>query len=148
MVIMCRKSILSINNKPVLRGRLKGDKLRKLAGLLDMLYTPAELAMAIGFTRRQVYRAYLPLGCPCVRDDANHVFINGHTFRDWYKETYKKLKLTENEVYCLSCKNAVPLINPVKMQSGNYQYWSADCPDCGKKISKAITNRRGNDPQA
>lgn len=140
-------SIPAIDDKPILRGRLKGDKLRKLAGLLDMLYTPSELAMAIGFTRRQVYRAYLPLGCPCVRDDTNHVFINGHVFRDWYKENFKKLKLKETEVYCLSCKNAVPLINPVKMQSGNYKYWLADCPNCGKKISKAITNRRENDSQ-
>lgn len=77
---MCINNNPSVGNKPLLRGRLKGNQLRRLAGLLDMLYTPVELAMEIGFTRRQVYRAYLPLGCPNERDEAKHVFINGHAF--------------------------------------------------------------------
>ena len=147
MVIVCTNSNSSDDKKPVLLGRLKGNQLRKLAGLLDMLYTPAELAVAIGFTRRQVYRAYLPLDCPHERDDVGHIFINGHAFREWYRKTYKKLKLSDDEVYCVSCKNIVHLENPVKMQRGNYQYWSMACPNCGRKIAKAITNRRISDQQ-
>jgi DNA-directed RNA polymerase subunit RPC12/RpoP len=142
---MCINNNPSVGNKPLLRGRLKGNQLRKLAGLLDMLYTPVELAMEIGFTRRQVYRAYLPLGCPNERDEAKHVFINGHAFREWYTKTYRKLELAENEAYCLSCKKVVLIIIAEKMQKGNYRYWSANCPNCGGKISKAISNRRLHD---
>jgi hypothetical protein len=129
-----------INDKsPVLRGRLKGNQLRKLPALLDMHYTPSELAEAIGFTRRQVYRAYLPLGCPHEKDEAGHVFINGHQFKQWYREIYKKLKLDENEGFCLACKCVVRLFKPVNKQRGNYQYWEAICPNCNGKIAKAIT---------
>jgi hypothetical protein len=39
---------------------------------LNMAYTPAELAKEIGFTRRQVYRVYEPLGCPFERDETGH----------------------------------------------------------------------------
>ncbi len=134
-----------IKNRPILRGRLKGNQLRKLIGLLDMLYTPAELAEAVGFTRRQVYRAYLHLGCPHVKDETAHIFINGHEFYGWYQATYRKQKLGEEEVYCVSCKCAVPLINPIAMQKNNYHYWSAICPNCHRKLARAITNKRIND---
>lgn len=128
----------AIKQRPVLRGRLKGNQLRKLPALLDMHYTPSELADAIGFTRRQVYRAYLPLGCPHERDETGHVNINGHAFHSWYRETYKQLKLGEDEAYCLACKCIVKLINPIRMNKGNYHYWSAICPECNRKLAKAI----------
>jgi hypothetical protein len=132
----------SLTKKPLLKGRLKGNQLRKLAALLDMLYAPSELANTIGFTRRQVYRAYLPLGCPHEKDETGHIWINGREFREWYRATYKKQKLDENEAYCLACKFAVPLINPIELHKGHYRYWSSNCPNCGKKLSKAITNKR------
>jgi hypothetical protein len=139
---MSNDKISRLANKPIIRGRLKGNELRKLSGLLDMLYTPSELANAIGFTRRQVYRAYLPLGCPNEKDDSGHILINGRAFREWYRTTYRKQKLDENEAYCLACKFAVPLINPTELHKGNYRYWSSNCPNCGSKLSKAITNAR------
>jgi len=59
--------------KMLLRGRLGGKQRMRLEKLLDMLYKPRELAEEIGFTQRQVYRAYLPAGCPHDKDDRRHI---------------------------------------------------------------------------
>ena len=142
---MCISKSHTIKKRHLLQGLLKGNQRRKLSRLLDMLYTPLELAEELGITRRQVYRVYVPLGCPYERDETGHVFINGHVFHNWYRTTYKKLKLSEDEAYCLACKGAVRLIKPVEKQKGNYHFVSATCPICGKKLSKAISNRRKND---
>jgi len=60
----------------------------RLAYLLDMLYTPAELAQEVGFSARQFYRVYVSLGCPCIRDDRRRLWINGKKLASWYKEKY------------------------------------------------------------
>ena len=133
----------NMTSKTILRsGRLKGEKLRNLSLLIDMLYSPVELANQIGFSRRQVYRAYIPLGCPHERDKTGKVWINGRAFRKWYKLTYKKVIINPDDVYCLACKRIVPIVNPVNKNKGNYHYLLMTCPECGKKVSKAITNKR------
>lgn len=70
-----------------LKGRLKGCQRMRLIKLFDMLYKPSELAEEVGFTRRQVYRVYIPAGCPHKRDEHKHIWINGKAFREWYEET-------------------------------------------------------------
>ena len=42
-----------------------------------------ELADEIGFNVRQMYRVYIPNGCPHNRDDSRHLWINGLEFRNW-----------------------------------------------------------------
>jgi len=148
MVTMYTKTNHSTYMRPLLRGRLHGNQLRNLSALLDMLYTPSEIAETIGITRRQVYRVYLPMGCPSAKDETGHVFIHGKSFRSWYEETYRKEKLKADEVYCLSCKYVVNLVDPVEMTKGRYRYWLAACPNCGKNLSKAITNRKTSDDQS
>lgn len=135
-------------NRILLRGRLRGDQIRHLSRLLDMNYTPTEIADEIGCTRRQFYRVYLPLGCPNAREDNGRVWINGAEFRNWYFNTYNKVKLEANEAYCLCCKQIIPLVNPVERKKETYRYWSAICPNCNKKVSKAISNKRGNNDQS
>jgi len=129
-------------NQPVLKGRLKGDQIRRLSRLIDMLYTPSEIAAEVGFTRRQVYRAYLPLGCPHERDETGHVWINGVAFREWYQSKYKKINLAPDEGYCLACKKVISLQKPKIKQVDHYKYFAATCPICGRKVSKAITNKK------
>jgi len=70
-----------------LKGRLNGSQRMRLIKLLDMLYKPSELAEEVGFTRRQVYRVYIPSGCPHTRDEKRYIWINGKAFREWYEET-------------------------------------------------------------
>lgn len=59
-----------------LAGRLTGIQRLKSWSLLDMMYTPSELAFEIGITTRQIYRVYIPLGVPAVRV-RGRLFING-----------------------------------------------------------------------
>lgn len=66
------------------KGRLNGRQRSRLSGLLDMLYTPSELASEVGFSVRQVYRVYVPAGCPVFRDEKGRLWINGKGFFDWY----------------------------------------------------------------
>jgi hypothetical protein len=134
----------SSSKKPTRRGRLHNNQLRQLYCLLDMLYTPSELASAVGFARRQVYRVYVPLGCPHERDVTGHVFINGQSFHRWYRETYKKLQLAPNEAYCVSCKVAVPMHNPIVETRGTYKYYKSSCLTCQRMVTRAITNKREN----
>lgn len=130
-----------MSNKIILKGRLNGSQRMRLGKLLDMLYKPSELSSAIGFTLRQVYRVYLDLGCPCVRED-RHIWINGKVFAEWYEATYPKYRLLEDEVFCLTCKKAVKMVEPIKKKNARLYYWICKCPVCGRKISKIIDKER------
>ncbi len=131
------------NSSPIiLRGRLKGPQVARLQGLLNMLYTPKELAETIGFTRRQVYRVYLHLGCPFQRDTTGHVWINGAEFRDWVHRTYTKPKMTENESFCLTCKQPVGIVGAHFESRGGISYVTSLCPKCGRKLTRILKNHR------
>lgn len=122
----------------LLRGRLDGRQRTRLIKLLDMMYSPAELAQEIGFSVRQVYRVYIPAGCPHERDHLRRIWINGKTFREWVSEIYKKRELLPNEAFCLSCKKAVKMANPERKQEGRLIYYLCDCPNCGRKLARIV----------
>jgi hypothetical protein len=126
----------------LLRGRLGGKQRLRLEKLLEMLYKPSELAEEIGFNRRQVYRVYIHFGCPHVRDDRKHLWINGKEFRGWYEASYPRVTLSDGEGFCLSCKKPVKLERPKKQKSGNLLYWVGYCPRCGRKIPRIIQNNK------
>lgn len=123
----------------LLKGRLDGNQKSRLARLLDMLYMPSELAEEIGFSVRQIYRVYIPAGCPHQRDDFNHLWINGKEFRMWIQEVYKKQELGLNEAFCLTCKQAVKMIHPERIQEGRLIYYLCLCPNCGRKLARIVT---------
>ena len=129
-----------------LRGRLSGQQRNRLVKLLDMLYSPSELAQEIGFTVRQVYRVYIPAGCPNERDQLRRIWINGKSFREWVEEIYKKRYLARNEAFCLTCKKPVKVVNPVEKKEGRLIYWLCYCPECGRKLARIVNReKRGND---
>lgn len=134
-------------NKPItiLRGRLNGAQRNRLRSLLDMLYRPSELAKEVGFNKQQVYQAYIPLGCPHRKDKKGHIWINGQHFREWYEETYRKTKLKNNEAYCLTCLQAVEIVNPTHYKKGGMTYLLCDCPQCGRKLARILTMETGED---
>lgn len=123
----------------LLKGRLDGDQRNRLVKLLDMLYTPSELAQEIGFTVRQVYRVYIPTGCPFQKDSKRRLWINGRVFREWVQEVYKKIDLTPEEAFCLSCKQAVKMVEPTRKQEGRLFYFLCRCPNCGRLLARIIT---------
>lgn len=124
-----------------LRGRLSGQQKTRLQNLFDMMYRPSELAEEIGITKRQFYRVYIPLGLPVKRDSRNHVWINGLVFMDWILEYYKKIKLKENEAFCLTCKRAVEIIEPIHNEIHSLSYITCNCLLCGRKLSKILTRK-------
>lgn len=126
----------------VLRGRLNGSQRMRLGKLLDMLYTCSELAAEIGFTVRQMYRVYVPLGCPVSRDARQRLWINGVVFADWYESTYPKQTLLEDEAFCLTCKKAVKISGPVKQVKGRLSYWVCKCSGCGRKLARIIDKEK------
>ncbi len=125
----------------ILQGRLNGAQRMRLGKLLDMMYKPSELAEEIGFTLRQVYRVYMPLGCPCVREN-RYVFINGRAFAEWYEATYPKKTLRDDEAFCLTCKKPVMMNDPVKQKKDRLHYWVCKCPTCGRKLARIIDREK------
>ena len=126
----------------LLQGRLKGYQRMQMYKLLDMLYTPSELAKEIGFERRQVYRVYIPAGCPHEEDKMRRYWINGKAFREWYEITYPRISLKADEAFCLTCKEPVKMVNPTRKKKGGFVYWLSKCPNCGRKLPKIIENNK------
>jgi len=125
----------------LLKGRLDGQQRTRMGKLLDMLYTPAELAEEVGFTVRQVYRVYIPAGCPHERDN-KRLWINGKAFRDWALQVYKKAELPQDESFCLTCRRAVKIVNPERRKEGKLTFVISICPECGRKLSKIIEREK------
>jgi hypothetical protein len=132
----------------LLRGRLNGRQRLCLVRLLDMLYKPGELAEEVGFSVRQVYRVYVPAGCPHERDAKGRLWINGRAFRQWCEEVYAKQELAADQAFCLTCKQGVPMVEPVQRQEGRLVYWLCQCPQCGRKLARIIERRRGGRDQS
>jgi len=129
----------------ILKGRLNGPQRLRLGKLLNMLYMPSELAKAVGFTVRQVYRVYIPAGCPCVRDERRHVWINGREFAEWYEANYPKPTSTDEEAFCLTCKKPVKMINSSNSKKGRLSYVVGNCSNCGRRISRILDKDRLDD---
>ena len=124
-----------------LRGRLSGQQKTRLQNLFDMMYRPSEIAEEIGFEKRQIYRVYIPLGLPVERDSRNHVWINGLIFKDWIIKYYKKMRLKENEAFCLTCKKAVDVTDPIQNEIHSLSFIICICPICGRKLSRILTRK-------
>lgn len=127
----------------LLRGRLDGRQRNRLKGLLDMWYSPSELSEEIGFDKNQVYRVYLPLGCPHERDQYKRVLINGKLFAHWYMEQYQRAKVGDQETFCKTCRKAVPILHGEKHKKGALTYVLSICPFCGRRLTKIIDCSRG-----
>jgi predicted RNA-binding Zn-ribbon protein involved in translation (DUF1610 family) len=132
----------------MIQGRLDGSQRNKVKGLLNMLYTPRELSDEIGINKDQIYRVYIPAGCPYSKDGQNHNLINGKEFKIWYEENYQKRTLEKGQAYCVSCKKIVEVSNPERMSKGNLVYDAYVCPNCGKKVIRFVdAKRKKNDQQ-
>jgi len=128
----------------LLSGRLNGSQKNRLAKLFDMKYTPSELAAEVGFNSRQIYRVYIPAGCPHQKDQRGRIWINGKDFREWVKEAYKKRKMGPNQAFCLTCKKPVKMVNPERKSSGDLVYYLCECPNCGRVLARIIERGKRN----
>jgi hypothetical protein len=126
----------------LLRGRLNAQQKQRLHSLLDMMYKPSELAEEVGFAMRQVYRVYVPAGCPHERDEKRYLWINGKAFREWALEVYKKRDLASDEAFCLTCKRPVKMIEPVQKRKEGLVYFLCGCPNCGRKLARIVEKKQ------
>jgi hypothetical protein len=122
----------------VTRGKLDRQQKLRLARLLDMMYTPRELAEEIGFNARQVYRVYVPLGCPHQRDENDRIWINGEAFREWVAATYRKQRLADDEAFCLTCRRPVKMVDPALHKKNGVAYLRCQCPECGRVLARIV----------
>lgn len=127
----------------LLKGRLDGAQRMRLKKLLDMHYKPSEIANIVGFSQRQIYRVYIPLGVPFEKDKTGHLWINGKQFAKWYASKFPKTSLGKKQAFCLTCKQAITFSKATTKQSGNISYLLCKCPKCGRRIAKIISNHRG-----
>ena len=129
-----------------LKGKLNGSQRNKVKRLLNMLYTPRELAIEIGVSKQQIYRVYIVYGCPHSKDRRGRIWINGEEFKAWVEETYKKRKLKPNQAFCVSCKRIVEIVDPEKKKKDNLIFYISVCPLCGNRVARIIDcKRRKND---
>jgi len=132
----------------ILKGRLNGKQRNRLKRLFDMMYTPAELAEEIGIDKNQIYRVYLPLGCPHERDERRHYWINGKEFLDWYRETYKSISLGAGEAYCRTCNKAVKMVSAEEHKKDDLVYSLGNCANCNRKLVRIITRDKSKQLEA
>ena len=119
-------------------------------GLLDMLYSPAELVEELALTNRAfVYHTLLKHGLPSIKDQAGHVWIRGTDVLPWYTQysRRRKHKTGPDQAYCMKCKQArqfspetfeIVMFGSVKMQKAN-------CAVCGTVTYKALPRRVPDD---
>jgi hypothetical protein len=132
-----------IQELTILSGRLDGKQRNRLKRLLDMDYKPSELAGELGINLNQIYRVYIPLGCPHQTEGQRHISINGKAFQHWYLEKYQKAKIKDDETFCKTCRKAVKLVQPSSGKKGGLDYVLSNCPNCGRRISKIVGCKKG-----
>ena len=130
-----------------LKGKLNGSQRNKVKRLLNMLYTPGELADEIGVSQQQVYRVYIAYGCPHRKDNRGRIWVNGEEFKGWVEQTYKKRKLEQNQAFCVSCKRVVEIVDSEKVKKGNLIFYISVCPLCGNKVARIIDCKRKKNDQ-
>jgi hypothetical protein len=122
------------------RIRLTHSVIVKAPGLLPMLYLPAELAGELGMPARTLYD-WLKAGAPHSRDAQGNLWINGREFAGWVEVNRKphpdSRKLTNEQAYCLRCKQSVNLVHPHQEHvKGKLILIKGECPRCGAKINR------------
>ncbi len=124
----------------------------KLRWLLEMEYTPAEIARELGITPKTIKRSYLTAGAPYRRDSRGRVFIVGTHFYQW-AEQYAMARsrkrqgyrpMQDEEAYCTRCNKAVVMQSPRidGYDSRGVANKSGRCPDCGGRIFRFIQTSR------
>jgi len=109
-------------------------------GLLPMLYKVKELAEELGISPRTI-REWVRRGVPHQRDGRGHIWIDGKEFARWV-ETQRRVRrgprLKPGEGYCMRCRRAVRLVNPIRQTSGKKTLLRGTCPRCGTIVNRGV----------
>ena len=123
----------------------------RLSRLLNMKYTPAEIASAIGVSVDTVYRSYIPAGCPAERDEHGYIWIVGTEFRKWVQtKLAQKKRLSKNpecskpgRAWCFRCSKCVTILDGLtKRVNHHLEMLQGFCEYCGGKVTR-MRSRNG-----
>lgn len=125
--------------------RLSREQKLRLRALMDMEYTPQQLADAIGCCCDTIYRRFIPAGCPHRRDSKNHILINGVALARWYQENRPPtVHLATGEAWCCRCNAPVTMQPPFSVKPTNryLELVSGTCPTYGATVNRARARRK------
>jgi hypothetical protein len=126
------------HSKPV--ERFPHSVIVRAPGLLPMLYKVKELAGELGVSPRAI-REWAHRGMPHQRDGRGHIWINGREFAKWV-ETQRRARrgprLKSGEGYCMRCRRAVRLLNPIRETSGKKTLLRGTCPHCAATVNRGV----------
>ena len=138
---------------PSRRPKFGRSQIIRLGRLLNMRYTPAEIAHEIGVTVDTVYRSYIPAGCPAEQDLDGRIWIVGTEFRQWVRLT-KRRKQKHPEFskpgvgWCFHCSKPVRIMQ-ASIQPVNYylELLQGECEFCGNIVNRAqATHEKQGNP--
>jgi hypothetical protein len=125
------------------RIRFCNTVINKSSGLLEMEYSPKEIANGVGVSTQTV-REWLKNGAPHRKDQHKRLWIVGSELMKWIEENRKHkspYKMADNEAFCLHCRKPVTLVNPNKVPIKNRLYHIRGlCPECGNTINRGGCN--------
>ena len=114
----------------------------RASALLDMLYTPSELAEELCLDVRHVYKTLIPAGLPHTRDDTGHLWLHGPEVARWLSGLKSSRRpLAPNEAYCMKCRDTVTMVNPKRVKTATFILLKATCPKCQSKINRGLKSR-------
>jgi hypothetical protein len=116
---------------------------RRARGLLDMLYKPSELAFELALPVSRIY-ALILAGLPHQRDDMGRMWIPGPQAARWILNWHKPHHpIGTDQAFCLTCKKAVALLNPKRIECRGIVRLKSICPQCGCLVYRSV---KRNDP--
>ncbi len=115
--------------------------------LLDMLYTPQEIADELLIDQRRIYDL-LPAGMPHTRDENGRIWLHGLTVAAWIKTIDQRyvVHVPAGHAYCVHCKAAVKLVHAIRTPHGKVDLLQAKCPECGSRINRFVRKETRDQP--
>lgn len=124
--------------------RIARGVMRRSLKLLEMEYTPAELADELGVSPKTIYTSYLPAGLPFRKDGTGHVWIIGTSARAWLEgATQHSVEkpvppLGKDDAFCVKCRQVVTMDKISRRRFGRAGIMSGICPKCGREARRFI----------
>jgi hypothetical protein len=112
----------------------------KAPGLLPMYYTSKDLVEELGVPSHTI-KQWIENGLPYHREERNYIMVNGRDLAKWVEDQRRRkreAKLPEMHSFCLKCKTAVNMVNPVRVSAGKRTLLKGECESCGTTVFRGL----------
>jgi hypothetical protein len=120
--------------------KLPSSVIVRSSALLDMLYSPNELADELVVPARSI-REWITKGLPYQRDRRGHLWVSGRELYQWVETTRSvrpRCPLGSDEAFCLRCRRRVKLVNPIVSDRVTPPLLTGTCPHCGTTVNRGV----------